>query len=170
MAKALLTINDVPTGAHYVEVIHANAAALYLQRAVERGRLYHTGRGNPDILGERHMSPDYRPGRACFAHGTREVTAPVQSRLSLVVGVRMRYLALGTDLQSPSSPLLWPRCNPLSKIRQPQICVRERRATYLSDIFLFCDRNLIIVLLIFLQSLVECRWFALFVTYSHASI
>lgn len=157
MAKALLTINDVATGAHYVEVIHVNAAALYLQRAVERGRLYHTGRGNPDILGERHMSPDYRPRRACFAHGTREVTTPVQSRLSLVVGIRMRYLALGTDLQSPFSPLLWPCCNPLSKIRQPRICVCERRATYLSDVSLFCDGNLIIILLILFRSLAECR-------------
>lgn len=110
MAKARLTINDVETGAHYdVEVIHANATALYLYRAAERGRLYHTGRGNPGILGERHMSPDYRPRRACFARGTREVTAPVQSRLSLVVGVRMRYLAPGTDPQSPFSLPLWPR-------------------------------------------------------------
>lgn len=31
VAKARLTINDVATGGHYdVEVIHANAAALYL--------------------------------------------------------------------------------------------------------------------------------------------
>jgi len=59
------------------------------------GNDYITGRGNPSILGERHMSPDYRSRGACCA---REVTALARSRSSLVVGVRMRYLAAGTNL------------------------------------------------------------------------
>ncbi|TGZ49821.1 Uncharacterized protein DBV15_06222, partial [Temnothorax longispinosus] len=52
----------------------------------------------------------------------------VQSRLSLVVGVHMRYLAPGTG---PAKPFPFLLCghiaNSLSKIRQPRIRVRERR-------------------------------------------
>ncbi|KYN23057.1 hypothetical protein ALC57_04841, partial [Trachymyrmex cornetzi] len=65
------------------------------------GRLSRTGRGNPGILGERHMSPRVLASKGVLC--AREVTAPVQSRLSLVVDVRMCYLAPDTDLQSPSS-------------------------------------------------------------------
>ncbi|KYN39796.1 hypothetical protein ALC56_05783 [Trachymyrmex septentrionalis] len=65
------------------------------------GRLSRTARGNPGILGERHMSPRVLASKGVLC--AREVTAPVQSRLSLVVDVRMRYLAPDIDLQNASS-------------------------------------------------------------------
>ncbi|EZA56656.1 hypothetical protein X777_02260, partial [Ooceraea biroi] len=65
---------------------------------------YITGRGDPSILGERHVSPVF-PGPGEHAARERSYTAPgAQSGSSLVVGVRTSYLAPGTDLQSSSSP------------------------------------------------------------------
>ncbi|EGI62480.1 hypothetical protein G5I_09160 [Acromyrmex echinatior] len=79
------------------------------------GRLSRTGRGNPGILGERHVSPRVLASKGVLC--AREVTAPVQSRLSLVVDVRMRYLAPDTDLQSPSSFL----CGHLTLYREDSL-------------------------------------------------
>jgi len=77
---------------------------LYLRRA-SRSRDYITGRGDPSILGERHVSP-ISPESTLRAGGS--YTAPAQSGSSLVVGVRTSYLAPGTDLQSSSSLLPLP--------------------------------------------------------------
>lgn len=68
------------------------------------GHDYITGRGDPSILGERHVSPiSTGPGK--HAARKRSYITPAQSGSSLVVGIRTSYLAPGTDLQSSPFPL-----------------------------------------------------------------
>lgn len=95
-----IVINDVVAGAHYdVEVIRANAELLCIcgsQPSWER--LYH-GSWVVEIQAflVNTMCRQFTGLGERAARSAREVTALARSRLSLVVGVRMRYLAAGTQ-------------------------------------------------------------------------